>query len=114
MLFGPIHVTTLNLKNMLLEEIHVWIEAYTSRLHRKTLRDVEHLIVVFQTLERKLERPIRDLSDTRISMETLRDIRSKEVEFDQLIELVGPLVPSFLLLNKLKKRAFGGCRWKWR
>ena len=86
--FGPIHIATENIKEMLLDDVRLWSEAYTTLLYRKTVRDIERLVVIFMALEKKLERPIRDLSDTRISMEALREIRSQEVEFDRSIELV--------------------------
>ena len=45
-------------------------------------------MVVFGLLEKKLERKIRDLDDTRMSMETLKDIRIQEVEFEMSIEMI--------------------------
>lgn len=57
-------------------------------LYRRTLRDMERLMVVFGLLDRKLDRKIRDLEDTRIAMDCLRDIRLQEVEFDMSIELI--------------------------
>ena len=72
----------------LLLEIQEWMQAYTTVLYRRTLRDMERLMVVFNLLDRKLDRKIRDLEDTRISMDCLRDIRVQEVEFEMSIELV--------------------------
>lgn len=72
----------------LLQEIQEWMEAYTTVLYRRTLRDMERLMVVFNLLDKKLDRKIRDLEDTRISMDCLRDIRMQEVEFEMAIELV--------------------------
>ena len=57
-------------------------------LYRRTLRDMERLMVVFGLLDKKLDRKIRDLEDTRIAMDCLRDIRLQEVEFDMAIELI--------------------------
>lgn len=57
-------------------------------LYRRTLRHTERLMVVFGLLEKKLERKIRDLDDTRMSMETLKDIRIQEVEFEMSIEMI--------------------------
>lgn len=71
-----------------MQEIQEWMEAYTTVLYRRTLRDMERLMVVFNLLDRKLDRKIRDLEDTRISMDCLRDIRIQEVEFEMAIELV--------------------------
>ena len=108
--FGPIHISTskinvlivscviesyyisldstAKLQATLLQEIQEWMEAYTSVLYRRTLRDMERLMVVFGLLDKKLDRKIRDLEDTRISMVCLRDIRVQEVEFEMAIELV--------------------------
>lgn len=72
----------------MLQELQEWMEAYTTVLYRRTLRDMERLMVVFNLLDRKLDRKIRDLEDTRISMDCLRDIRIQEVEFEIAIELV--------------------------
>lgn len=49
---------------------------------------MERLIVVFNALEKKMDRRVKDLSDTRTSMETLRDIRDQECDFDLSIDLV--------------------------
>ena len=116
--FGPIHVATskfyiiifceiqlinlfflyiAKLQATLLQEIQEWMEAYTTVLYRKTLRDMERLMVLFGLLDKKLDRKIRDLDDTRISMECLRDIRIQEVEFEMAIELVEVvIITSFL------------------
>ena len=76
------------MQSTLLQEIQEWMEAYTTVLYRRTLRDMERLMVVFNLLDKKLDRKIRDLEDTRISMDCLRDIRIQEVEFEMAIELV--------------------------
>ena len=76
------------LKATLLQEIGEWTDAYTTVLYRRTLRHTERLMVVFGLLEKKLERKIRDLDDTRTSMETLKDIRNQEVEFEMSIEMI--------------------------
>ena len=76
------------LQATLLSQIQEWMEAYTSVLYRKSLRDMERLMVVFGQLDKKLDRKIRDLDDTRIAMDCLRDIRLQEVEFEMAIELV--------------------------
>ena len=76
------------LKATLLQEIAEWTDAFTTVLYRRSLRDTERLMVVFGLLEKKLERKIRDLDDTRTSMESLRDIRLQEVEFEMSIEMI--------------------------
>ena len=49
---------------------------------------MERLMVVFGLLEKKLERRIHDLDDTRISMDSLREIRLQEVGFEMSIESI--------------------------
>lgn len=92
-------IATAKLQATLLQEIAEWTEAYTSVLYRRTLRDMERLMVVFGLLDRKLDRKIRDLEDTRISMDCLRDIRLQEVEFDMAIELVEVITLFISYLN---------------
>ena len=71
-----------------MQEIQEWTEAYTTVLYRRSLRDMERLMVVFGLLEKKLERRIHDLDDTRISMDSLREIRLQEVGFEMSIESI--------------------------
>ena len=90
--YGPIHLTMQGVKDVLMDDVQLWTDIFTSRLYRKTLRDCDRLIFVFQVLEKKTEQHIRDVVETRRAVETLREIRNREVEFEMSIDQVDEAV----------------------
>lgn len=55
-------------------------------LRKKYQREMDYVYAVMNEMERKLERPIRDLDDVRVVMETLKKIRDQEVDMELSIE----------------------------
>lgn len=49
---------------------------------------MDYVYAIMNDLERKLERPIRDLDDVRTVMETLKKIREQEVDMELKIDPV--------------------------
>jgi len=66
-------------------------------LRKKYHREMDYVYAVMNEMERKLERPIRDLDDIRMVIETLKKIRENEVDMDLKIE---PIEEAFNVLTR--------------
>lgn len=55
-------------------------------MRKKYKREMDYVYAVMNEMERKLERPIRDLDDVRMIMETLKKIREQEVDMELKID----------------------------
>lgn len=55
-------------------------------MKKKYKREMDYVYAVIGEMERKLEKPIRDLDDVRMIMETLKRIREQEVDMELKIE----------------------------
>jgi dynein heavy chain len=55
-------------------------------LKKKYRREMDYVYAVINEMDRKLERPIRDLDDVRMVMETLKKIREQEVDMELKID----------------------------
>jgi len=55
-------------------------------LKKKYHREMDYVYAVMSEMDRKLDRPIRDLDDVRLVMETLKKIRDQEVDMELRIE----------------------------
>lgn len=55
-------------------------------VRKKYHREMDYVYAVMSEMERKLDRPIRDLDDVRMIMETLKKIREQEVDMELRIE----------------------------
>lgn len=55
-------------------------------MKKKYKREMDYVYAVIGEMERKLEKPIRDLDDVRMIMDTLKKIREQEVDMDLKIE----------------------------
>ena len=60
----------------------------TKAVHVKYKREMDFIIAHITDLDRKLDRPINDLDDIRIIMETQKKIREIEIDLDMKIETV--------------------------
>lgn len=56
---------------------------------------MEYVYALISEMERKLERPIRDLDDVRLVMDMLKKIREQEIDMELKIE---PIEVSFKVL----------------
>lgn len=62
-------------------------------MKKKYKREMDYVYAVINEMERKLDKPIRDLDDVRMIMDTLKKIREQEVDMDlkiDPIEVVNP------------------------
>lgn len=55
-------------------------------MKKKYKREMDYVFAVITEMDRKLEKPIRDLDDVRLVMETLKKIREQEVDIDLKID----------------------------
>jgi len=55
-------------------------------LKKKYRREMDYVYAVINEMVRKLERPIRDLDDVRMVMDTLKKIREQEVDMELKID----------------------------
>ena len=86
--FGTILISTRDFKKTLENEILQWINMLTKAVHVKYKREMDFIIAQITDLDRKLDRPINDLDDIRIIMETQKKIREIEIDLDMKIETV--------------------------
>lgn len=55
-------------------------------MKKKYRREMDYVYAVINEMERKLDRPIRDLDDVRMVMDTLKKIREQEVDMELKID----------------------------
>lgn len=57
---------------------------------------MDYVYAVINEMDRKLDKPIRDLDDVRLIMETLKKIREQEVDMELKIEPIEVCTNFFL------------------
>ena len=85
---GRILVSTTAFKKILKSEIQQWINMLASTLYSKYKREMSYLINQIEDMDKKLDRPINDLDDIRIIMETQKKIREIEIDMEFKIKTV--------------------------
>lgn len=55
-------------------------------MKKKYKKEMDYVYAVINEMDRKLDRPIRDLDDVRMIMETLSKIREQEVDMELRID----------------------------
>ncbi|CAH4038579.1 unnamed protein product [Pieris brassicae] len=81
-------VSTEKLKLGLMTELKNGTHRISQAMRKKYKREMDYVYAIMNDLERKLERPIRDLDDVRTVMETLKKIREQEVDMELKIDPV--------------------------
>ena len=79
-------IFTERLKFGLLTEIKTCTHRIGQVLKKKYRREMDYVYAVINEMDRKLERPIRDLDDVRMVMDTLKKIREQEVDMELKID----------------------------
>jgi dynein heavy chain len=79
-------IYTERLKFGLLTEIKTCTHRIGQVLKKKYRREMDYVYAVINEMDRKLERPIRDLDDVRMVMDTLKKIREQEVDMELKID----------------------------
>lgn len=73
-------------------------------MKKKYRREMDYVYAVINEMRRKLDRPIRDLDDVRMIMDTLKKIREQEVDMELKVEPIEVLliINKFTITLKLK------------
>lgn len=71
-------------------------------MKKKYRREMDYVYAVINEMDRKLERPIRDLDDVRMVMDTLKKIREQEVDMELKIDPIEVYVCLCLALVLIK------------
>jgi dynein heavy chain len=79
-------IFTERLKFGLLTEIKTCTHRIGQVLKKKYRREMDYVYAVINEMDRKLERPVRDLDDVRMVMDTLKKIREQEVDMELKID----------------------------
>lgn len=66
-------------------------------MKKKYKREMDYVYAVINEMDRKLDRPVRDLDDVRMVMDTLSKIRDQEVDMELKID---PIEEAFATLHK--------------
>nr|CAD7423855.1 unnamed protein product [Timema monikensis] len=90
-------LSTERLKFGLLTEVRACTFRIGQVLKKKYRREMDYVYAVMNEMDRKLERPIRDLDDVRLVMETLKKIREQEVDMELKIE---PIEEAFNVVTR--------------
>ena len=85
---GRIVVCSRDFKRTLNDEIQQWINIYCNTLYTMYVNETKYLITQIEDMDKKLDRPIKDLDDIRIIMETQKKIRDIDIDMDIKIKLV--------------------------
>ena len=85
---GKILVSCQEFIRTLNDEIQQWINTFANALYTKYVNETQFLISQIEDMDKKLDRPIKDLDDIRIIMETQKKIRDIDIDMDIKIKIV--------------------------
>ncbi|XP_048363840.1 dynein axonemal heavy chain 5 [Sphaerodactylus townsendi] len=94
---GTIALYTADLKLALTTETKAWMIAFGQHCNKKYRSEMENIFTFVEEINKKLNRPIKDLDDIRMAMAALQDIREQQIPIDFQ---VGPIEESYAMLNK--------------
>lgn len=94
---GPLLFLTDPLKLALITEIRNWKLAYGKNLNAKCASQMDEILEFFDSMEKRLNRPIKDLDDVRAQMAALAEIRESEIRIEMTIT---PVEEAYVMLNK--------------
>ena len=94
---GPILFLTEKLKLGLVTETKAWKLAYGRHLNEKSAREMDEILELFENMQKRLSRPVKDLDDVRAHMAALAQIRENEIRIDMTI---GPIEETYAMLHR--------------
>ncbi|XP_052816057.1 dynein axonemal heavy chain 5-like isoform X6 [Mya arenaria] len=94
---GPIALFTEKLKFALNVETKAWRMHYGKACNNKYRNEMEEIFTFIDDLNKRLNRPVRDLDDIRFAMAGLKEIRESEIKIDMGIT---PIEESYTMLAK--------------
>lgn len=71
-------------------------------MKKKYKREMEYVYAVISEMERKLDKPIRDLDDVRMIMDNLKKIREQEVDMELRIDPIEVRISSIFFWRQAK------------
>lgn len=86
-----------DIKNLCNEHSNHFLARIGQTMKKKYKREMEYVFAVINEMDRKLEKPIRDLDDVRLIMDTLKKIREQEVDIDLKIDPIEVIAFNFHL-----------------
>ena len=81
----------------LVTETKNWKQAYGKFLNEKCAREMDDILEFFDSMQKRLSRPVKDLDDIRSHMSALVEIRENEIKIDMTIQ---PIEEAYIMLNK--------------
>ncbi|ELU05307.1 hypothetical protein CAPTEDRAFT_162628 [Capitella teleta] len=94
---GPIQFFSESLRLALITETRNWKQAYGRHLNEKCGREMDEILDFFDTMQKRLGRPIKDLDDIRGHMAALMEIRENEIRIDMTMT---PIEEAYVMLAK--------------
>jgi dynein heavy chain len=94
---GPLLLLTDLMKTGLTTETAAWKLAYGRGLNQACGKDIDQILTFFESMQKRLSRPIKDLDDIRAQMATLAEIRQSEIHIDQTIV---PIEEAYMILGR--------------
>ena len=86
--YGQMLISNVIFKKTLTNEIKQWVNGIGASMHAKYRGEMDVVIAQVNELDKKLDRPIGDLDDIRIIMETQKKIRDIEIDLDIKIDTI--------------------------
>ena len=77
-----------DLKIAMSAEAKSWKVAYGRNMNTRYLTLMEQIMEQIDDMQKKLQRPVKDLDDVRTAMSTLKDIRENEIHIDNSLSPV--------------------------
>lgn len=94
---GPLLLLTEPLKTGLTSETKTWQLTYGLGLNESCGREMDELFEFFESMQKRLSRPVKDLDDIRAHMASMTEIREAEIRIDMTIM---PIEESYALLTR--------------
>ena len=86
--YGQMLISNVIFKKTLTNEIKQWVNGIGASMQAKYRGELDVVIAQVNELDKKLDRPIGDLDDIRIIMETQKKIRDIEIDLDIKIDTI--------------------------
>jgi dynein heavy chain len=114
---GAVMLEMSDFKLTLDREINLWKSDYATQLNQKTEGDMTQIFAFTEDLNKRLSRKIVDLEDVRLAMNSLKDLREKEIEFDALMDPIeqgyAMLVKNNVTISAAEQDQLDSMRFQW-
>ena len=114
---GAIALATERLKLGLITEIGIWKQHYGSACNQLYKKELNFVLEFLDDIDKRLQRPIKDLDDIRIAMAALKEIRENEIKIDMTIlpveESYAMLVKHEIIVNREEVEKCDTLRYSW-